>query len=629
MTELRLNVDSKDIIEAGDYKSTQRGMLTFSKNTVYLGDGDKANKIIDGEALKTEVESKKLVEYINIATNNEKFEELKKQTSLEYIFKNWTKVGYTYNINAKKIIVNNPATITEINSWYFDPVTNSIVNPVNSSAYIYLLSPIAKDNYSVTLDLTTTFGDNDLVMLCVGEVVVNGVPYNLSFLRNKNTSGAAWILKMNVLGWAVDDGANCPYSYALDSSKNDLVLSFSNQSANYMADPIELKFERNGNTIKAWTGGGGIKTPREDTLISYTLPSSKPSNMSNDIWTALNLILGKPCVYGLGCQSQPMHFKIKEQRNFSINDVYNAVDKKLYTWNGSTWVGTPKELDIPNNTLISNQSTKETFYYFNNTFNELVKNPLDIIGNKFTKSLTSNMTIILGGTEGFSNDRYGLINAINEAGKYRSVNGAKITIKLPTDITLSDSMLFQSIDLRHVIIEGRSTADRTVLKFAAGVAGKIIFNFDYSSGPTFRYLSLQDNAKHSNTGIVLNNNSTASIENITINGFKNGIELRNSRLTTNGAAKTTTISNCTVNGAYIVISSIFEFEDGIFDGNNIACVCGASTANLIRAEIKNSTTGIWVSSAGIVQAVGSVLTNNTKDCNVTYNTVTNAGLVFK
>ena len=78
MTELKLNVDSKDIIEAGDPKSAQRGMLTFSKNTVYLGDGDKANKIIDGDTLKSEIESKKLVEYINITTNNEKFEELKK-----------------------------------------------------------------------------------------------------------------------------------------------------------------------------------------------------------------------------------------------------------------------------------------------------------------------------------------------------------------------------------------------------------------------------------------------------------------------------------------------------------------------------------------------------------------------
>ena len=627
MTELKLNVDSKDIIEAGDYKSTQRGMLTFSKNTVYLGDGDKANKIIDGDTLKSEIESKKLVEYINISTNNEKFEELKKQTSLEYIFKNWTKVGYVWNNNTGKIEVNNSTAIAEINSWYFDPATNSIVNPTNSTAFIYLLSPISKDNYSVTLDLTTTFSDNDLVMLCVGEVAVNGVPYNLSFLRNKNASGAAWILKMNVLSWTVDD--NVSYSYVLDSSKNDFVLSFSKQSASYAVDPIELKFERNGNTIKAWTGGGGTKTPREDTLISYTLPSSKPSNMSDDVWTALNLILGKPCVYGLGCESQPMHFKIKEQRNFSINDIYNAVDKKLYTWDGSNWVGTSKELDIPNNTLINNQSTKETFYYFNNTLNELVKNPLDIIDNKVTKLLTTNMTITLGETEGFSNDRYGLINAINEAGKYRSVNSAKITIKLPTDLTLSNSMIFKSIDLSHVIIEGRSNDDRTVLKFANGVTGKFIFDFDYSSGPTFRYLSLQDNDNHSNTGIALYNNSTASIENITINRFKNGIELRNSRLTTNGTAKATTINNCANCGVYIIVSSIFEFEDGVFDGNNIACSCGASTANLTRVKIKNSITGIQVHYAGIVQATGSVLTNNDNDCNVTYNTITNAGLVFK
>lgn len=58
MTELKLNVDSKDIIEAGDPKSAQRGMLTFSKDNVYLGDGDKANKIIDIDRLKSEIDTK-------------------------------------------------------------------------------------------------------------------------------------------------------------------------------------------------------------------------------------------------------------------------------------------------------------------------------------------------------------------------------------------------------------------------------------------------------------------------------------------------------------------------------------------------------------------------------------------
>ena len=103
-----------------------------------------------------------------------------------------------------------------------------------------------------------------------------------------------------------------------------------------------------------------------------------------------------------------------------------------------------------------------------------------------------------------------------------------------------------------------------VLKFANGVTGKFIFDFDYSSGPTYRYLSLQDNDNHSNTGIALYNNSTASIENITINRFKNGIELRNSRLTTNGTAKATTINNCANCGVYIIISSIFEFEEYVY-----------------------------------------------------------------
>lgn len=623
MTELRLNVDSKDIIEAGDYKSAQRGMLTFSKNAVYLGDGDKANKIIDAESLKTEIP--KLVEYINITTNNEKFEELKKQTSLEYIFKNWTKVGYTYNNNTKKIEVNNPATITEINSWYFDPVTNSIVNPVNSSAFIYLLSPIAKDNYSVTLDLTTTFGDNDLVMLCVGEVVVNGVPYNLSFLRNKNASGAAWILKMNVLGWAVDDGAL--YSYVLDSSKNDFVLSFSNQSASYMADPIELKFERNGNTIKAWTGGGGTKTPREDTLISYTLPSSKPSNMSNDMWTALNLILGKPCVYGLGCQSQPMHFKIKEQNNFSINDIYNAVDKKLYTWNGSNWVGTPKELDIPNNTLISNQSTKETFYYFNNAFNELVKNPLDIIGNKFTKSLTSTVKLIVGTGGQFPANADGLIAAFNEASTYYPGQNASIEILIKEDITLNRAITISNFNANRVILASYDTANPATI--TSNVSSAIwMFTIGYGSTLYVRNLKFNGNSKH-NIFKVARSSKLDFLNDVTLSNFNVGVwvESGSEFLAIN---RTNLIENGSDNG--IVISE--GCNSLLIDININRCLTGinsiGSTITTRNVNITNCTNAIFMSpGGGIVRLINPTLTGNTKECNVAYNTITSAGLVFK
>lgn len=623
MTELRLNVDSKDIIEAGDYKSTQRGMLTFSKNAVYLGDGDKANKIIDAESLKT-VESKKLVEYINIATNNEKFEELKKQTSLEYIFKNWTKVGYIWNNNTSKIEVNNSVTISEINSWYFDPTTNSIVNPVNSLAYIYLLSPIAKDNYSVTLDLTTTFGDNDLIMLCVGEVVVNGVPYNLSFLRNKNASGAAWILKMNVLSWTVAD--NVLYSYVLDSSKNDFVLSFPKQSAGYLADPIELKFERNGNTIKAWTGGGGTKTPREDTLISYTLPSSKPSNMSNDIWTALNLILGKPCVYGLGCQSLQMHFKIKEQRNFSINDIYNAVDKKLYTWNGSTWVGTPKELDIPNNTLISNQSTKETFYYFNNVFNELVKNPLDIIGNKFTKSLTSNVKLIVGTGGQFPANADGLIAAFNEASSYHLSQNASIEILIKEDITLNKAITISNFNTNRVILASYDTDNPATITSNVS-SGIWMFTISYGSILYVRNLKFNGNSIHSIFKVTILS-KLDFLNDVTLSNFINGVwaETESEFLSIN---YTNLIENGSNNGV-----AVNESCNSLLIGINInRCKNGinsiGSTITTKNANITNCTNAINVGSGGIVRLINPTLTGNTKECNIAYNTVTSAGLVFK
>lgn len=628
MTELKLNVDAKNIIEAGDPKSAQRGVLTFSKNTVYLGDGDKANKIIDGETLKSEIvkiENKKLVEYVNISTTNEKFEELKKQTSLEYIFNNWTKVGYVWNTNVGKIEANNPSTITEINSWFYDSVTNSIVNPVNSAAYIYLLSPIAKDNYSVTLDLTTTFGDNDLTMLCVGDVTVNGVPYNLSFVRNKNATGAAWALKMNVLSWLLTD--TVPYSYLLDSSKNDFVLNFPNQSSRYKQDSIELKFERNGSTIKAWTGGGGVKTPREDTLISYTLPSSKPSSMPDDIWTALNLILGKPCIYGLGCSSQPMNFRIKEQTNFSINDIYNIIDKKLYTWNGSTWVGTSKELDIPDNTLISNQSINETYYYFNNSLNELVKNPLDIIGNKFTKSITSNVKLIVGTDGQFPATADGLIAAFNEASTYYPSQNAYVEILIKEDITLNKAVTINNLNSNKVILGSYDAANPATI--TSNVTSAIwMFTISYGSILYVRNLKFDGNSIHSIFRVARLSKSDF-LNNVTLSNFNNGVWVETESKFLSLSA-TNLIENGSNNGvvvnegcnASLLNININNCKNGV---NSIG-----SSVTLKNVNITNCTANaINVSSGGIVRLITPTLTGNTKDCNVDYNTVTSAGIVFK
>lgn len=628
MTELKLNVDAKNIIEAGDPKSAQRGVLTFSKNTVYLGDGDKANKIIDGETLKSEIvkiENKKLVEYVNISTTNEKFEELKKQTSLEYIFNNWTKVGYVWNTNVGKIEANNPSTITEINSWFYDSVTNSIVNPVNSAAYIYLLSPIAKDNYSVTLDLTTTFGDNDLTMLCVGDVTVNGVPYNLSFVRNKNATGAAWALKMNVLSWLLTD--TVPYSYLLDSSKNDFVLNFPNQSLGYNQDSIELKFERNGSTIKAWTGGGGVKTPREDTLISYTLPSSKPSSMPDDIWTALNLILGKPCIYGLGCSSQPMNFRIKEQTNFSINDIYNIIDKKLYTWNGSTWVGTSKELDIPDNTLISNQSINETYYYFNNSLNELVKNPLDIIGNKFTKSITSNVKLIVGTDGQFPATADGLIAAFNEASTYYPSQNAYVEILIKEDITLNKAVTINNLNSNKVILGSYDAANPATI--TSNVTSAIwMFTISYGSILYVRNLKFDGNSIHSIFRVARLSKSDF-LNNVTLSNFNNGVWVETESKFLSLSA-TNLIENGSNNGvvvnegcnASLLNININNCKNGV---NSIG-----SSVTLKNVNITNCTANaINVSSGGIVRLITPTLTGNTKDCNVDYNTVTSAGIVFK
>lgn len=316
--------------------------------------------------------NKKLVEFINVATDAAQFNQLKQNVTLESVFNIWDRVGYEV-VNGK-LTANTDRVLTELKGWSFNAGDNSINCHTNSAGYLYFISKIAKSSFSATIRVSdyNNSGDNDPVMLCVGDVTIDDKPFNLSFVRNKNAAGAAWVLAINQCNWSIKDSVYLGCMLTLDKSKNDIVLAYPNQNSSWASYPCVLKFERNGKTIRAWTSRPGESNIQANSLIEYTLPTSKPSNMPDDMWIALNSILGSPCVYGFGCNSQPAKFQVIEQTNFLTDEIYNNVDSKTYYYNGSTWVAkTSEPVKIPDNTIISNPFTKDLFYSYNNTLTKI------------------------------------------------------------------------------------------------------------------------------------------------------------------------------------------------------------------------------------------------------------------
>ncbi|CBJ93836.1 possible virion structural protein [Campylobacter phage CP220] len=385
MTELRLNVDSKDTIEAGDYKSTQRGMLTFSKNAVYLGDGNKANKIIDAESLKTEIEKVQnnvnntitqqiqnvnntitqvqnapAVQFLNICDNATDLATLKSSVTLKNVFDNWVRHSIMNSASGPKL--DDDAGQAEAAKWSYIEAEDAIASNINSSYYNMFLSNDVKDTYSVQISAVGQDGDDDVLSIVVAAKMINGKLYTLSALRslqlNALPGGTSWGLFFNYCGNNEE-----PYTtYRLLASKGDITNNY--PKTTWRAGRHLLKVTRTKNRVQCWTSDLN-KALDNNSLIDYTLPTTKPSVLSNNEFNVLKELLNSPCQMGFGNWSQNIKFYFDSQSGVYDDTIIDISKNQKWTYNSSnkTWVASALDNSIiPENVLISSKKTKKLFY---------------------------------------------------------------------------------------------------------------------------------------------------------------------------------------------------------------------------------------------------------------------------
>ncbi|AET34352.1 hypothetical protein [Campylobacter phage CP81] len=224
----------------------------------------------------------------------------------------------------------------------------------------------------------------------------------------------------------------------------------------------------------------------------------------------------------------------------------------------------------------------------------------DIIDN--TPEFAYNLEFTIGNGGNFTN----ILDALNYCKRYINYPNYAITLKLLNNLTINYTINIAKTDFRNLILDGNGF---TISKNCNSQYDTVFYG-DMTIYPVIKNLTVE-NTNNRSLGIAFTNYhgsifaSHAVIENnLTIKNFYNGIRHAYSYLFVPGL----TLDNCEY-GLYA-----FRKSDTCLDA---------------FVNIKNCGTGITVYNGSEVVAQGVTFAGNTIDCNISYNTPTTNGIIYK
>lgn len=218
-------------------------------------------------------------------------------------------------------------------AWYFNTSINSFVNPNNTTQPVHITAPEGQwmKKYKHEAIVQSDDRDDDLLGLVAAYTYINGVPYSINFVRTQGgfSYGGNWacvlmgpgtnrVLKTKTIG---------------GSSPN------SSGGNGWSGKTAIIKIERDGNSLKAWTGshrGSGYQTrdshvvdPASEMSINFAL-DPPPPGIAN--WLPFQGATG----YGFMAWSQGDAFYrdwyLHPNPNKRIFDFTNGAPGRVFDW---------------------------------------------------------------------------------------------------------------------------------------------------------------------------------------------------------------------------------------------------------------------------------------------------------
>ena len=159
------------------------------------------------------------------------------------------------------------------------------------------------------------------------------------------------------------------YSGTWDRTKAPAILSSSNglRGIMYSEGNIYIQVAKDDKTITCYTSNPNDKDIIEASKLQWTLPSSKPSNLSNEQWEFVQRVMKQPNKIGFGTKSNCSYFNLVSYEGFLTDSpIYDLPRKQVYDIidNVKTNIQ-PIESKLENKVILYNQFTKKMFWYDN------------------------------------------------------------------------------------------------------------------------------------------------------------------------------------------------------------------------------------------------------------------------
>lgn len=251
--------------------------------------------------------------------------------------------------------------------WSYNQSTQNIECAVNANPWGIYLSPETFENYSITIYATAIAGDRDddgLTFTIAGYVEPSTNKFiNLTLVRSNGGLKPTYALVLN---------ARRPVIANTEVTLWDGSTVVNQTSSSWTAYPQRLEITRQGSTISFRTSmnKSGSATGADlvdSTKYTYTLPSSKPSNLTDEQWQNLQTLLNTPQQIAYGCCSNRAAFKIESQRGIlpdtNIYDLSTGTKYVLNTSNKYVASGKFTKDDILSNSLIYSPTNKHLIYF--------------------------------------------------------------------------------------------------------------------------------------------------------------------------------------------------------------------------------------------------------------------------
>ena len=327
-----------------------------------------------GDNLKIDSSGKincgKIINMYRAATDGNDISELSRKTiSMKEIFTTWNKISCDAGYSGRNQNGSDAESVAARSAYYYDDKNEVIVCTRNSEAYSAFVS---QDKYPVEYTINFRL-DNRIIKNLPGASDDDLINYIVAYMVDGN--GIFHAITLNRTG-NTDQGQHEGYQFTLGydyftafpkSSHGFIILDNSTKLTtknNWYNNYVICQCKKTATTIECLTADPNQDTYNQNYKLSFTLPTTKPADWSQEAYDNIKYMMSNRCQIGFGTHSNLSAFKIDSQTGlFDEISVYDLSSGQKKIYKEGVLIRTEAVKDtIEPNTLIYSALNEKLFY---------------------------------------------------------------------------------------------------------------------------------------------------------------------------------------------------------------------------------------------------------------------------